>query len=312
MRTLILAAVSVVALLGPALADDGSQIRVVGYSATRRTEVVGIVGQPTTFTFPVGEQVYRIVQTGSVGKDGVIGDAGWQGPTVDDLKLTPLVNNLPLWPVRPGTSTMTVITTMSDGVQKVYPFRLIARAAGDDDAPDAALNLIFNGTAKPPVTPVLLVGKPVPAPTQAAIVAWRTAQKEKAEAKLREDRAAAFNPAPDATCGFEAHGKQTTTIAPKCPLTDGQWTLFRFAGLSKKPAIYIGSCVEGKDEERLARQHEEADRVVVEEIAPNFCLRLGSDVLDIINDRYDPVGRPSDSGTVNPGIKRELIKAAAH
>lgn len=314
----ILTLVSLAALLAsPAMADDtgaAAQIRVVGYSALRRVDVIGLVGQPTTITFPVGEQVFRIVQTGAVGKDGAIGDAGWQGATPEELKAAPLGNNLTLWPARPGQSTMSVITMQPNGEQKVYPFRMIARAADADASEGVTLNLIFKGDA-PAVTPPAAVvagpAKPTVQPTQAAIAAWRATQKEKTEAKLRQTRADAFNPAGE-TCGFEAHGKTLTTIAPKCPLTDGQWTVFRFPGLSKKPAVYIGTCEDGKDDERLARQHEAGDFVVVEEIAANFCLRLGTDVLDIRNNHYDPAGKPSPSGTVDPDVKRDLIRAVTH
>ena len=41
-----------------------TQIRVVPYSPLLRTEIVGVIGQPTTITFPPGESVYRVVQTG--------------------------------------------------------------------------------------------------------------------------------------------------------------------------------------------------------------------------------------------------------
>ena len=34
--------------------DSGAQIRVVAYSPVRRTEIVGVIGQPTTITFPAG------------------------------------------------------------------------------------------------------------------------------------------------------------------------------------------------------------------------------------------------------------------
>ena len=61
----------------------------------------------------------------------------------------------------------------------------------------------------------------------------------------------------------------------------------RFPGLSKKPAIYI---VGDDGSERLARQHAAGDFIVIEEIAPHFRLRLGPDVLDILNTAYNPAG----------------------
>ena len=77
---LLLASVSVPALSHAATQsavtpDSGAQIRVVAYSPVRRTDIKGVIGQPTTITFPQGENVYRVVQTGRLTKDGLLGDA---------------------------------------------------------------------------------------------------------------------------------------------------------------------------------------------------------------------------------------------
>ena len=144
---ILLASVSFAALGQAAAADttqSAAQIRVVPYSPLLRTEIIGVIGQPTTITFPPGESVYRVVQTGKPNKDGALADAGWQGAAPSEIKDTPLGNNLTLWPVMPGESTMTVITMSSAGAQKVYPFRLLARPSdGAADAPGVVLNLIF-------------------------------------------------------------------------------------------------------------------------------------------------------------------------
>jgi type IV secretion system protein VirB9 len=110
-------------------------------------------------------------------------------------------------------------------------------------------------------------------------------------------------------CHYVARGEQPNAITPRCPIDNGEWTVMRFPGLSKKPAVYV---VTGKaaDEERLARQHEEGDFVVVEEIAPSFRLRLGDDAIDIVNQAYDPAGHPGGAGTVAPSVSRDLINAA--
>ena len=157
---ILLASVSLAAIGRPAVAQDSpqapTQIRVVPYSPLLRTEIIGVIGQPTTITFPPGESVYRVVQTGRPDKSGALADAGWQGASPAEVKGTPLGNNLTLWPVIPGESTMTVITMSSAGAQKVYPFRLLAKpdAAGAADAPSVVLNLIFKGgAASDPATP---------------------------------------------------------------------------------------------------------------------------------------------------------------
>ena len=95
---------------GPGQPASPDPIRVVRYSPLLRTEIIGVIGQPTTITFPPGESVYRVVQTGTPDGSGALADAGWQGASPTEIKGTPLGNNLTLWPVATGESTMTVIT----------------------------------------------------------------------------------------------------------------------------------------------------------------------------------------------------------
>ena len=99
MRTLT--AVLLASVSFPALAQSDTHIRQVAYSATKRTEIVGVVGQPTTITFPRGESVYRVVQSESADPNGDV-QASWRGPRPEDVKDSPIGGNLPLWPVRPG------------------------------------------------------------------------------------------------------------------------------------------------------------------------------------------------------------------
>jgi type IV secretory pathway VirB9-like protein len=317
LTAVLLASVPLGPLCQPASADEtpaSTGIRVVAYSPLRRTEVVGLVGEPTTITFPKGESVYRIVQSGKTSADGTIQDAGWQGPSAADVKETPLGNVLPLWPSRPGDSTMSVITMSAEGVQRVYPFHLVAKpdSPGADEAPGIVLNLIFKGNGmspSPSATTLLQASGLAKVTTASATVhSWKTGlaarkhQQAQAEERLRTD---AFNTIPGG-CGYHARGKKDVAIVPRCPMDNGQWTLMRFPGLSQKPAVYV---VTGDDHERLARQHASGDFVVIEEIARRFRLRLGTDVLDIINDHFDPAGSPPDTGTISPTVQRDLIQA---
>jgi len=304
---ILLASVSLAAAGHQAAAQDTTQattqIHVVPYSPLLRTEIIGVIGQPTTITFPAGESVYRVVQTGKPDKEGTLADAGWQGAPPPAIKDTPLGNNLTLWPVVPGESTMSVITMSPEGAQKVYPFRLLARpdAAGAADAPGVVLNLIFKGTAAPtPATPAAAARK------AAVVQVWVAKQKARQAAAEEQLRTDAFNGV-DGSCRYTAKGKQPSAIQPRCPMDNGAWTLMRFPGLSRKPAVYI---VEADNSERVARQHGDGDFVVVEEIAPHFRLRLGPDVLDIINDAYDPAGKPTDTGTTSPTVERDILQAA--
>jgi type IV secretion system protein VirB9 len=306
---ILFASVSLAAIGHPAAAQDNpqapTQIRVVPYSPLLRTEIVGVIGQPTTITFPPGESVYRVVQTGRPDKTGALADAGWQGASPAEIKGTPLGNNLTLWPVIPGESTMTVITMSAAGAQKVYPFRLLAKpdADGAADAPGVVLNLIFKGGAtSDPATPAAAARKAVRVRAWAARRKARQIAQAAAEEHLRTD---AFNGA-DGSCHYLAKGRRPSPIEPRCPMDNGQWTLMRFPGLSEKPAVYVVGADGG---ERLARQHASGDFVVVEEIAPHFRLRLGPNVLDILNTAYDPAGKPPGTGTTAPTVERDILQA---
>ncbi|MGH7080590.1 MAG: TrbG/VirB9 family P-type conjugative transfer protein [Acetobacteraceae bacterium] len=270
-----------------------SDIRIVSYSATRRVTIVGVVGQPTTITFPRGESVYRVVQSGKPAPDGSLSDAGWQGPSARDVKDTPLGNNLPLWPAVAGTSTMTVITMTKAGAQKVYAFRLIAKAK--DDSGDPTYNLIFRGGVAPRIDPEVARRR---RERRAAELALR--QQAEAEQQLRDS---SFR---EEACHYEAKGKYPNPLTPLCPISNGQQVIMRFPGLTKMPAVYA---VNDDGTERLARQHASGDYVVVEELDSHFRLRLGADVLDIIDTSFNPVGRPTGTGTISPDVQRLLIRA---
>lgn len=331
MRHLFLAGATSLILCGSASAGDKSSlgatidggIRVVPYSPTKRTQLVGLVGQPTTITFPGGEKVYRVTQSNKLGKDGTLTEAGWQTPDPAKIEHEPLGNNLTLWPVTPGTTIMTVTTILPVGCQsehsdscpqKVYPFRLVAKPdpTGMPDDPDATFNLIFKGGASVPRATARLsepAGDAVDAPPKvhvassrkAAQLARRQNETELAADRMRTD---SFNHAQG--CQYHGHGPQPSSIAPNCPLDNGIWTLMRFPGLSTKPSVYIGSC-DGKNE-RTARAHGSGDFVVIEEIAASFCLRQGSDALEIINDAFNPVGRPNNTGTIAPSVERKVLQ----
>jgi type IV secretion system protein VirB9 len=297
LSVLLLASVAIAPLAEAAVRTTAtdSDIRVVSYSATQRVEIVGVVGQPTTITFPQGESVYRVVQSGKPAPDGSLSDAGWQGPSATEVKNTPLGNNLPLWPAVAGESTMTVITLDKFGHQKVYPFRLIAKAT--DDGGDPTYNLIFRGGVPSSVDPEV---------ARERRERWQAEQaKEQQAAAEQLLRGDSFRG--QAACHYEAKGKYPNPLTPLCPISNGQEVVMRFPGLTKMPAVYI---VNDDGTERLARQHAAGDYVVVEEIAQHFRLRLGRDVLDVFDTAWNPQGQPTGTGTISPDVQRDLIRAS--
>jgi hypothetical protein len=298
----------------PTSPGEPSHITVVPATPLVRRNVVGVVGHPTIFTFPDNEQIYRAPQMAKPDKDGALTDAKWEGPDPKDAKETPLGNNLPLWPVVSGETTMTIITMTADGKQKVYPLHLSALPDNQEalTRTDVTLNMVYRGgpasaAPVPAAAPVMPSTGPAPISAPVMQVRWtRTRQqRQEAEDRLRTD---SFNGA-DNACHYHAQGQKPNTISPLCPMDNGMWTLIRFPGLTQKPAVY--SVNDDNSDGRLMRQHGTADFVVLEEIAPRFRLRLGDVVLDIVNDAYDAVGKPTNTGTISPNVVRELVPARA-
>lgn len=298
------------------LADDAAKldeaepalthIRVVQFSPLKRYTIVCPVGHPVVITFPTSEQIYRTPESGKVSPEKEVDGGSWEGPKPADVKDAPMLNILPLWPDAVGESTMTVVTMDANHEQKIYPFHLIAIAndPGVLKRPDITLNLRFSGNEaaiavrKP--TPVFGPAQPRPAFNVQALKTQQAAVEQ-----LRTD---SFKGA-DQTCHYHGQGA-SRILMPLCPMDNGQWTAMRFPGLTRKPAIYIASGKDWKDE-RLAPQQANGDLVVVREIAARFRLRLGLETFDIVNDAYDPAGRPSPSGTLSPNVTREILHAKA-
>ncbi len=347
MRHILLTSAAVMALVAPSYgaeqhrasltATADQNIRIVPYSPTKRTSVTGIVGQPTTFTFPADEQIFGIAQSNKIKPDGSFADAGWHQPDAKDQegKAVRMGNNLSLWPVAPGTTIMTVTTVTKDGTQKPYAFKLIAkpepatpagislvnagRGADMVDDPDATFNLIFKGG-----TPVASAEKaehvsageaaadPIVAKPKHTKTRRQTTQEvnelEIAQDRIRTDAFNASGP-----CHFTAKG-QHGPIEPLCPLDNGQWILIRIPGLAQKPSVFgtdpmhLCGADNGKYE-RYLRQHGAGDRIVVEEIASRLCLRLGENVLQLDDVNYNPAGAATGSGTIAASVNRQILKA---
>lgn len=312
MRTaILLASVSALAFSPAAHADGPSHVKVTACSPLVRQDLLTIVGHPLVIALPPGESAWMVPMSGKTDPTGGKPvEPTVEGVKADDLQKQPVRNLVTLWPDAAGITTLTVVAQTADNIVKTYPFTI--RAVPDGDGvlgdPEITLNLICKngGVVAAPATHVAAVSRlVVPVSTR------RIAPKAEVEEKLRTD---AFNgPGTDA-CHYHGKGKLMSPIEPMCPMDNGQWTLMRFKGLTRKPAVYIGSCEDGTDKERLARQHESGDFVVIEEIAPQFCLRLGSDpngVIEIVNDAYDPAGNDPGTGTISPSVRRDLIQAKA-
>jgi hypothetical protein len=332
MRKLLLATVFT-ALSHTAMADcnEPSHICFLGYSPAIRYEITGQVGQPTVFTFPPDERVYRVLISGKPLDDGNIGNASWNGlkpaaiATDGKSEGPPLGNNLALTPgvdASYSASILTVITIRHNPPtcsieeenceQKIYPFTLkaVPLIPSDEEMKSVTFNVIFKGLAAPPRAATVAPNIPIPtikvtAPKPTPVPPKAKSANEQKEIEERT-RTAALN-TNTGECHYEAHGPGLISFTPPCPTDDGRQTRIHFPGLTRQPAVYIAKDMlcNAHSEERLARQHSDGDYVIVEEVAPFLCLRLGDDVLALINKKFDPAHAPYDLTGV-PGVKLEL------
>lgn len=97
-------------------------------------------------------------------------------------------------------------------------------------------------------------------------------------------------------------------IAPINVWDNGRFTYFKFAPNTDLPNVYV---VNSDGSETLVNRIMLPDDggwhvIVAEKIAPRFVLRLGNDVVGIINDSYNPIGTPNSTGTSSPAVHRVI------
>jgi type IV secretion system protein VirB9 len=176
--------------------------------------------------------------------------------------------------------------------------------AGGPSAPDSFFNLVF----RDPVSERLIRDdqrKKKLREIEAETVAARLSQVEHSVLKLNlaydgqgldSDRQAL---APSAAAGLDAMWD------------DGERTFLRYPGNRNPPTPYE---VLADGTEALLSQNTVVDPatkgslLIINRVVPMMRLRSGTAVLCITNNAYDPVGRNTGTGTVDPGIIREIRK----
>lgn len=274
----------------PGAADP--HIRTVPYDQMNRTVLIGEIGRETTITFGADERIGRVVF-------GQPDAELWNGPDPKDVKDQALQNNLPLWPMKVGSTNMQVTTDLPDGSQRIYQFALYAKVAGSDgtDDPDATFGLIFT---YPQVV------------KQEAIAAWKSrkeaAEKTSAKARLAVD---VFYGERNWRYVSRPNSVWVENNWPKPEVSDnGQLTAFLFQGNVPEPAIYIvdiPTCGPG-GHERLAPFANQNGLDVVQTTAQHFRLRLGDAVMEVCNLNFDPIGQNPGTGTTTPDVVRQVIR----
>jgi len=81
-----------------------------------------------------------------------------------------------------------------------------------------------------------------------------------------------------------------------------------YLGNRKAPSIYI---VDPDGAERQVTPNPDKDLLVVQETARHWRLRSGSQVVDLYNTGYDPIGANPYTGTTSPEVLRVTRETAA-
>lgn len=145
---------------------------------------------------------------------------------------------------------------------------------------------------------------PMQLPPLSAILASANSMPAMNEKTLLDDRLALATPAPRNWKYSMQVMKGAEDIAPSMVFDDGRFTYFRFPANREVPTIYY---IAPTGEEARISFHvddKDDDLVVVERMGRQFVLRLGSAVVGVWNDAFDPDGVAPKNGTTIDGVAR--------
>lgn len=114
-------------------------------------------------------------------------------------------------------------------------------------------------------------------------------------------------PTPQNTAYRISARRKSQDIAPTVVFDDGRFTYFKFPLNREIPAIFIVS----GGEESLVNHHMEHDFVIVQRVARQFVLRLGSQRVSVSNQKFELEGTPAEGNTTIEGVER-ITKGASH
>lgn len=100
--------------------------------------------------------------------------------------------------------------------------------------------------------------------------------------------------------------KGSEQIAPSLAYDDGRFTYLKFPASHELPAVFI---VATDKSERLVNTHidpQKPDTLVIQQIAPEIALRLGTQVVGIFNENNKSAAIWNDNGTVSAQVKRVI------
>lgn len=269
---LVLAPLPALALDVPVQASADARIRLVNYNAE---DVVGLYakrGMATHVVFAEGEEILDIASG--------FGD-GWEFQNrrnhlyLKARSARATGETQGMIPPAPGKWDTNLLVTTN---LRVYTFQLVLVGQSDDRA---AYRVSFR----------------YPADEAAAAAA-------QAEAELARSRLEA-RPEIRNTSYTMQIGRRAKAIAPTSAYDDGTFTYLTFPNNREIPAVFLVG--DDKDKtETLVNTHFSNDVLVIHRVAPEFVLRLGSQVVSIFNEAYDPDGVPPVNGSTVDGIERVI------
>ena len=96
-----------------------------------------------------------------------------------------------------------------------------------------------------------------------------------------------------------------TSFEPVAVWDNGRATAFQFAGQTQVPAVYV---VDDDNTERMATFHMQNGMLVAHEVARQWRLRLGGQIICVFNEQYaQAAGPPRGSGTGSSSWMRQVI-----
>lgn len=272
--------------------DPHAQVAV--YNPAQSVLLVGAVGRSLVIKFADDEQIAQVDFETPPNRDGKAVPSPWQSPTAAEVKNHQLGSVLSLWAKAAGRSSLQVITRRKDGNPRIYLFQLIALpqqpetcATDDCDDPRIATGLTFLYPADARKARIV--------ETQAARV--KLAEKA-AEARLKTDIFYGVR-----NWDYVAKGKPRAVkdLAPDAVSDNSEVTAFQYRGNRSVPSIYI---VSPDGTERQVTPIPDQNLLVVYEISAEWRLRSGSEVIDIFDKAFNPVGVNPWTGTTSPDVIR--------
>ena len=294
------------------LAKGGDpHVQVAPYNPGNPILLVGAVGRPVTLTFGTDEHIRTVnLDAGYIDADGKKVDAPWDGPTADAMKDAP-ASVVPLWPTRAGRSNAQITTSRDDGTIRSYQFVLVALPPQPENCFDPAAADGTPDCDDPRMAYGLSFIYPVDKPKvdtgaqQAAVSRVKAQQKLAAEDRVKTDIFYGTR-----NWKYVAKGDKAAQAAlvPDQVSDNSAVTGMLFLGNRKVPAIYI---VDPDGTERQVTPSPDKDLLVVQETARHWRLRAGSQVVELYNQGYDPIGANPYTGTTSPEVIRVTRDAAA-